>query len=608
MPSLLASILFSAVSCRKDSDFPMETPPEHGIGGHCTLTLDCNGAAAAGQDELRMNSGYILFFSEDGNLRLRHRLDEFETASGKVETDIQAGNYRIWGIFNCEEIEQAVTSCSNLEEFRNLSIPFHCQKPGNFTACLNAYGTDAVVSVPERGRLSIYLKGSPSVAKITFQQISNRLGEESAPETDSDYSFICQEILLGNAPGQVSVGGATGGKTWNFTEERTRNLESESVLAHVGSVVPQGSTARIMRSLYCFPVGQDSPPVTLSVICRKAASMEYYNIPIGRVKAGNEYIISNLYVYKNGAHDFWTPTSSEFCGTRLSVRTWHCSEGTDFIQTNGDGVMICSVSDTELFLGTKQHCSEICFDRIYGHARVTSSDETVVKAIGAGRFWTLFPVAKGSVTVLMDDGCSTDSCTVTVDESIKGFWSFPDSSAECDTGTELHSYQSLRFNLTQWHGSLSLTGIHSFSPSGTSHLTDGYSDFYCTGENSPYIILTDRYGDRLFGWDGPVVSNWWNDRIPSEWIDGPVEKDMTLDNSKSLRFRLQAPFALDQLSVPVTVSFDNDMGFSCRQTIAGQYLYLTVSCDAEENGTSAMRIGIGDMSRKIKISYRFTAL
>ena len=608
--SLLLLVLSASFSCSKSSADITESMSQDSPSGHSTLTLNCRTASATGQDDLKLNSGYILFFSENGKLYLRHKLDASEISDGRIDIDIQSGNYRIWGIFNCNctEVENAVAGCRSLEEFKSLSVPFHSQKPGDFTVCLNAEGSDAIVSVPENGNLSVSLRGVPSVAKITLQRISNNLTEESSPEPDSDYSFTFQEIQLNNAPAQMDLDGSTEGPRWNSTEEKTRNLENEAVLASVGRIAARGSSLSIQRSLYCFSVGQDSAPVSISVIRKKATSKEYYNIPIGSVQAGNEYIVNNLAIYKNGVADFWTPTSSEICGHLLSVCPWEYSEGTDFIQESGGGDMKCSISDKELFLGSTLHTSSVQFDRIYGQAKVSSSDETVVKAVGAGRFWTLFPIAAGTAEIRLDDGCSEDSCTVTVDESIKGFWSMRGSAEECGTGAPLHSFQGLRFNVTQWHGLLSIKTAHALSNASAPQLSAGYADFYWTGESAPYIIMNDRYGDRIFGWDGYLIQNWWNDRIPVEWISGPYGSNMMLDTSQNLRIRLQAPFPLEQLAVPVTVSFSNDIGYNCKQTAAGQYLYLTISCKAEENGVSTMDISIGGMSRKIDISYRFIEL
>lgn len=612
LKTALLVVLSAMISCRKSIAETTEVFTGETRSTRCVLTLNGGTTSTTVHNDLKINSGYILFFSENGDLYLRQWLKSVAASDGRIylDVDIQPGNYRIWGIFNCncEELEKAVTSCRTLDEFKSLSIPFYCQKPGNFTSCLNAEGCDALVTIPENGKLSANLRGVPSIAKITLVQICNHLTAESAPETDTDRSFTCQEIQLNNAPSQLFINGSTDGHLWNSTEGKTRNLGSETVVASVGTAVSPGQSVTIKRSLYCFSAGQGADPVSISVIRRRAFSKEYYNIAVGGVQAGNEYVISNLDIYKNGVGNFWTPTSSEICGHLLSVRPWQVEQGYDFIQESGSGEMKCSISDTELFLGSNIHTSSVTFDRIFGPARVSSSDESVVKTVGAGRFWTLFPISAGTARIKLDDGFSKDSCTVTVDESIKGFWSLKDSPDPCDTGAPLFSCQGLRFNVTQWHGPLYIKETNALSGTGNPQLSNGYADFYCTGESAPYIIMNDRYGDKKFGWDGPVVKEWWNDGIPVEWIAGPYPREMILDTSQSLRLRLQAPFPLEWLGVPIDVSFSKDIGYSCRQTVAGKYLYLTVSCGMEENGVSTMNIDIGGMSRKIDISYRFIEL
>jgi len=446
-----------AVACTKTPADIILTEKRH--GEKSAVRIDFGAKTSMPQ----MKSCLMFALDEDGKVIQKDSSLCRAAISGEYATWVMsAGNYRIWCVI-CGEAssDKRLWKCGTLEEIQDVAFAMGEQKPGYAPCLLTINGRDDIVCLGSGETQTVSLSGKPLMSKISLKNLVNKTSWNTAPAY-GPVSVKCLEAVLLNVPDSATLDSGRCFALRNSTSSKTLDLTTECVhtAGSMTDILPDGSNEENL-SLYCFPNENYNDDLVLAVsVCVGGINSFWYNIPIGKVRPGYEYTISNLVVMKEGAPTPFvlTPTE-EFC-SKVEVSGWEMRAegglaGESADEESTDGEVIFYLSHTHVFREAPPAAWTCELEDIYGSAYVRAEDAGKVCAIGAGKHWILSPLADGHTMLSVSNGLSMVQVPVCVGASIRYHWEDA-SGATWSPDKTLHRHQICRLALDDWYGDLTV--------------------------------------------------------------------------------------------------------------------------------------------------------
>lgn len=400
-----------AVACSKFATRQSDT--SDGLKGTGTVTIDLGAKSIMHP----IRECLVFAMDEDGKVIQK---DSIRCPGGVAEdTDwkMAAGTYRIWCVVNGgSSSEKALWSCGTEKEISDVAFALEDLGRDRMLSLLTVNGNDETFTLESGETKNILLTGRPLTAKIRLRNIVNKTCWNTLPAY-GPVSVSCKEAYLLNIADSTTICGEDAFPLKNSTVSKVLDLTCDCVHTDgSGQSVPPGETHEEDLVLYCFQNQEYKADLILAVAVEIASEyVKWYNIPIGKVKSGYEYTVSNLIIMKDGAPTpFILSPTGDFCW-EASAQEWEPSSEVGLEPVAGAGEMEYVLSHATVSMSSPPEKWSLNFNKVYGPSRVISSHPERVYAGGAGKYWILTALSEGYAALSLYDGLNEKQIQVYVE-------------------------------------------------------------------------------------------------------------------------------------------------------------------------------------------------